>query len=118
SYSENVIYIQEKLSRLQTSILNYFRLSFLVVPIWLTFLIIGFKLFFNINIYNFGDTWWWISQLIFSAISLPLAVWMFIQVSYKNINKRWVRFFIKNAGGEQATKAMEFLKEINEFKKD
>lgn len=115
NYSDSVTEIQKKLSLLQIHILDYFRLTFLMIPFWLIYPIIGFKLIAEVDIINEMPYWWLISQII---ILMPLSLYAFKQVSYKNIHKRWVRFLINNAGGKSVTKAMEFLKVLDEFKRD
>jgi hypothetical protein len=80
--------------------------------------VIGLILLANPEIIEAIPSGWWIGNIILSIIFVPVCIYAYIQVSYKNIHKRWVRFFIRNAGGESVTKAMEFLKEINDFKKD
>ncbi|MDQ3021658.1 MAG: hypothetical protein M3R36_13975 [Bacteroidota bacterium] len=118
NYSDSVTQIQEKLSLLQTHVLDYFRLSFLAVPFWFIYPVAGLTILSGESLFH-GDTRsWWIAQIIISLISIPVSIYFYRQVSYKNIHKRWVRFLIVNAGGKSVTRAMEFLREINEFKKD
>jgi hypothetical protein len=49
---------------------------------------------------------------------IPIGVWLYREISYKNINKKWVKNIIEKSAGNSVTKAMEFLKELEEFKKD
>jgi hypothetical protein len=115
SFSDSVTDIQIKLNLLQTHILDYFRLTFLMIPFWLVYPVIGFKILADTDIFNKLPAAWMISQFI---ILIPFSVYMYAQISYRNIHKRWVRFLIRNAGGRSVTESAEFLKVIDEFKKN
>ncbi len=115
SYSDSVTEIQRKLNLLQTHILDYFRLTFLMIPFWLVYPVIGFKLFANTDISGTLPGAWVILQFI---LLVPFSVYMYTQISYRNIHKRWVRFLVRNAGGRSVTESYEFLKVIDEFKKN
>ncbi len=115
SYSDSVTEIQRKLNLLQTHILDYFRLTFLMIPFWLVYPVIGFKLFADTDISGTLPGAWVILQFI---LLVPFSVYMYTQISYRNIHKRWVRFLVRNAGGRSVTESYEFLKAIDEFKKN
>ena len=114
SYSESVTDIQRKLNQLQIHILDYFRLTFLMIPFWFVYPIIGFKVIADTDIFNLIPAVWWILQVV---ILVPISFYLYRQVSYRNIQKSWVRFLIRNAGGRSVTEAAEFLKVIDDFKK-
>ena len=113
SYSESVTDIQRKLNLLQIHILDYFRLTFLMIPFWFVYPLIGFKVIADTDIFYMIPVMWWILQII---ILVPISVYLYRQVSYKNIHKGWVRLLIRNAGGRSVTEAAEFLKVIDDFK--
>lgn len=117
NFSDNIVEIQKKLSLLQTHILDYFRLSFLAVPFWILYPVIGLYVIADAGSIEAIPQNWWFANIIFGLMLLPLCIYAYFQVSYKNINKRWVRFFIRNAGGKSVTEASEFLKEIHDFEK-
>jgi hypothetical protein len=117
-YSENIAGIQEKLAILQTHIIQYLRISFLFLPFYMVYVIVGFKLFANIDIIIFTNQNWFLFYLLNSALLIPVSLWLYKQVTYKNINKRWVRVIIESVGGKSVAKSMGFLKEIEEFRKD
>ena len=113
NYSDSVTDIQKKLSMLQTHILDYFRLTFLMIPFWLVYPVLGFKIFADADITQSLPSGWVITQLIL----LPFCIYLYRQITYKNIHKSWVRFLINNAGGKSAAKASGFLNDIYEFEK-
>jgi hypothetical protein len=61
---------------------------------------------------------WWIGQLIFTIILIPICIWLYNQVTYRNINKKWVRYIIENSAGTRISKAMQFVKDIDDMKKE
>jgi len=124
NYNQALVENQKKLALMQSSVLlqssviKYLRLSFLSLPFYTAYIIIGFKIFFNIDIVVNGDKYWWISQVILSILFIPLSIWLYNKISYKNMHISWVRKLIENAGGESIRKAMSFIKELNEFEKE
>jgi hypothetical protein len=59
---------------------------------------------------------WWTLQFWMFIVLIPLGVWFYNEVSYKNIDKAWVRNFIQKSSGKRVTKALEFLKELQDLK--
>ncbi len=115
-YSENIISIQRKLNMLQSYIINYIRLTFLVIPTWLAYPVILFKAVANFDIISQFYRPWWQWNIAFTIIIIPICVWLYRQISYKNIHKKWVKFIIEKSAGSSVTKALEFIKELDELK--
>jgi hypothetical protein len=59
---------------------------------------------------------WWILELVAAIILVPLGIWFYKEISYKNMDKKWVRNFIEKSSGKKVTKALEFLKELKGLK--
>lgn len=116
-YSENITDIQTKLNSLHAHVVDYIRLTFLVLPTYMAYPIVAFKALGNFDITQINHKWW-MAQLIFSALMIPASIWLYRQVSYKNMHKKWVSFILKNSVGKSVTDAMAFTKEIDEFKKE
>ena len=115
-YTEDVISLQSSLEILQTHVVNYLRLTFLVIPIYLAYPIVGFKaLGFDILINLQGD--WWKAQILFCVLILPICIWLYREMTYKNMHKKWVKLVI-GMSGERVLRSMEFLKELDKLKMD
>jgi hypothetical protein len=114
--NEDILTIQKKLSILQSHIVDYVRLTFLGIPTYLAYPIIGFKVLANFNIVSISHNWW-IAQFIFTIIIIPICIWFYNQVTYRNIHKKWVKFIIENSAGKRVSKAMEFVKDIDDMQK-
>ena len=109
--SESLVETQKKLAALQTSTLNIPRILFLQT--------------------SFYSTFFWSSQWIASApasfwfITFPItlffvwaSVWLYLNISYKNANKKWFKILFSGKEWTSVVKATEYLKEIDEFKKE
>ncbi len=109
--SESLIETQKKLAALQTSTLKVVRILFLQSPFYTTF--------------------WWSPQMIaadpvaFWLISVPVTVffiflsgWLYKNISYKNAHKKWFKILFSSKEWTSVTKAMKYLNEIDEFKKE
>jgi len=60
----------------------------------------------------------WTAQFVSSVVLIPLCVWVYQQVSHKNINKKWVKDFIQKSSGNRVTKSLEFVSELQSLKRD
>lgn len=115
-YSESITDIQRKLMLLNTHIVNYMRLSFLVLPTYWAYPVIGLKVLANIDVFVMFTGGWWLSQVVFSLLLFPVCVWLYKEVSIKNLHKKWVRYIIEKSGGQSVSKAMQFIKQIDDYK--
>jgi len=110
NYSDSITHTQQKLAWLQMSTINISRVLILQTP--------------------FYATWFWTSEQMqttkFWLISFPVAliflivtIWLYKNISPRNMNKKWVSRFM-NVGMEykSVTQAREFLEELEEFKKE
>lgn len=114
-FAGSVTESQEILSKLQTHIVAFLRLAILQIPFYWAYLLIGFKVFFNLDIWEFGNRNWFIANLFFSLLLMPVSIWLCNQVKIANINRNWVKTIIESAGKETFD-AMKFLEQLKEFK--
>lgn len=108
---------QKVLAEVQIHLVLYLKIAILQVPFFLAYIILGFWLFFGINIWDAGDSTWLISQIVLGLLFLPLSIWAVKTISYKNIHIKWVNMLISGSGGKKLSMAMEFLKEIEDYEK-
>ncbi len=103
--------IQEKLSRLQLSIVQHSRIMFLQFPFWSTFFL--------------SDKWFpgnvgplvIIIQIVITLSLTILAVFLYKNITVSNLDKKWVKSLLSGAGGKKIIKAQAFYNEIESFKK-
>jgi hypothetical protein len=109
--TESVLEAQEKLAHLKLSTLNITRFLFLQTPFYCTF-------WWSFNfIENSPKPFWFISfpiALLFAFAS----IWLFKNISIKNIHKKWFKILFNSAEWTSLIKANNFLREIESFKKE
>ncbi|MFT3826648.1 MAG: hypothetical protein QM731_22190 [Chitinophagaceae bacterium] len=107
--SGNIIETQRKLAVLHSSLIRSTRIQFLQAPFYCTFFItIGM-------IKNAGPLFWTI-ELVVTGAFVWASIWLFRNISTLNKDKRWVKMLIKGEGGASIAKAVQFIKEIDEFR--
>jgi hypothetical protein len=111
SYGNSVIETQKKIAFLQSSIINTIRILWLQLPFYTTFYITN-------KLVTTGGVQFWIIQIPVTLLFIWLSIFLFKNISLKNTHKKWVRSFIKGYGLSRVSKAVEFINEIDEFKKD
>ena len=111
NFDDTLVQTQQKLVFLQTSIIRSVRVSFLQLPFYSTFYITQ-------EMIQSGGAAFWIFMSIFTGSFIAIALFFYKNISYKNINRKWVRTLLDGSGGKSVIKAMEFMNEIEEFKKD
>lgn len=107
--TDSVVKNQALIARLQFSTINITRILFLQMPFYCTF--------------------WWSIQMIEDApaafwfISFPVAVifligslWLYKNISFKNVNKKWFKILFNSPEWNVLIKANDMLNEIEEFK--
>jgi lysylphosphatidylglycerol synthetase-like protein (DUF2156 family) len=109
-FNGSITEVQEKLTRLQLSILQHSRIMVLQLPFW-TIFYLSDKWFPNVVSWNFI-----IFQALFTASFSWLAYWLYKNQTMENANKKWVKTLIEGSGGKSVQKAIDFAREIENFK--
>ena len=111
-YADNIVDTQEKLAGLQSSIIGSLRIVWLQLPFWSTFFIS------NALIRN-GGSKFWIIQIPVTLFFTIAAIFLYRNITVDNANKKnWVKALIRGSGARSIARAMDFMKEIDEFKKN
>ena len=109
--SDTITYTQRKLAELQTSTLKITRILFLQMPFYSTW-------FITPTLLANAGTAWLVIQVVITASLTFLSIWLYRNISFKNVNKRWFRILFGNSEWTGVTQAIAFMKEIDEFKND
>lgn len=125
-FNKSLATTQSSLVMLQTHIINYAKLTILFIPTFLAYPTIITKVIKDFNIKALADFdiiaksngSWWTLELVALIVLVPLGIWFYKEVSYKNMDKKWVKNFIQKSSGTRVTKALEFLKELQGLKQD
>jgi len=108
--TEPVLATQEKIARLKSSTLWVARLLFLQLPLWTTF-------YWNKSMLENGSMSLFITQALVTGVFIFIAVWLFINISYRNRNKKWFGFIFNGKEWSPLMKSMEVLSQLEEYKK-
>lgn len=122
--AQDLATMQSSLVILQTHILNYAKLAVLFIPTFLAFPVVLTKIVKDYSIQSMADFdiiaksngSWWTLELVGLFILMPIGIWFYREVSYKNIHKKWVNDFIQKSVGKRVATALVFLKELQDLK--
>jgi hypothetical protein len=125
-YSNDIVSIQSSLVMLQSNTINHARLMVLCIPTFLAYPPVVSKIITDFNIHAFAEFdiiaksngSWRTAQLVSSIVLIPLCLWFYKQITYKNMHKKMVRDFIEKSSGKRVAKSMQFVKEMQALKQD
>jgi len=107
-FSDPVLTIQEKISKLKISTLNVTRLLFLQLPIWTTF-------YWNEKMFLTENWLLWIIQGTVTISFTYVALWLFFNIEYENRNKKWFKLIFRGKEWEPVLQSMELLNQIEQY---
>jgi hypothetical protein len=112
NYGENIVDTQIKLAGIQSSIIRSIRISWLQLPFWSTF-------FISNELLRKGGREFLLIQIPITLLLTIVAVFFYrnITIEYAG-RKKWVKAMIRGTGIKSISRAMDFMKEIEDFKKD
>ena len=88
------------------------KLVLLSVPFYLAYVFLGFDVLFGVDFYSLLSDAMVSFYAVSSLVLLVATIWVYSQLSYKNINKPWVRWCLKFIVGDQLIEMAEFLKDV------
>ena len=106
--SENVIAMQQKMAKLQSSTIRVIGICFLQFPVFATWNI-------NLELIYERPLAFWCIQVPVVALFTYIGIWFFKNINIKNIDKRWFRMMFWGAEWSSILKSGKFLKEIENF---
>lgn len=109
--SENIAKTQAKLANVESTMTQVGRLMILQTPFFCTF-------FLSDQLVVHGGAIFWTVEITVTSFFIFLSVWAYRSLTYQNIDKKWVRIVLDGFGAKSVRRAMEFLKELEEFKKE
>jgi hypothetical protein len=107
-FSEPVLTIQKKVSKLKISTLNVTRLLFLQLPIWTTF-------YWNEKMFVAENWLLWILQGIVTLSFTYVALWLFFNIRYENRNKKWFQWIFRGKEWQPILQSIELLYQIEQY---
>jgi len=112
SYGDNIIDTQRKLAAIQGGIVRTLRISWVQLPFWSTF-------FVSNALLRKGGREFWMIEIPITLLLTILAVILYRNITIENARKKkWVKGMIRGTGMKSLARAMAFLQEIEEYKKE
>lgn len=108
--SDNIIQMQQKMAKLQSSTLRVIGICFLQFPVFATW---------NINfdlIYN-RPLAFWLIQVPVIVLFTYIGIWFYKNINIQNMEKRWFKIMFCGSEWNSILKSGQFLKEIENFEK-
>lgn len=118
NFAEPVTVIQKKLMAIATHRIGLLKLTLAAIPFYLCYGIVGFEWLLGIDLFQYGNQNWWIIQLAFGALLIPVVIWAMRKINYQNMHLRWVRHLLENDGAKPVREAMAVLEEIKKFEQE
>lgn len=109
--SAPIVSTQEKIARLKSSTIWVTRLLFLQLPVWTTY-------YWNESMLEDGNVWLYALQIIITVSFTYLAIWLFINIRYKNKDKKWFRLIFNGKEWNPVITSMELLSQIKEYREE
>ena len=116
--AEDITSKQKKLTALKLLIADYVKWGLLSIPFFPVWIILIPKIFLNIDMYTNGMNAWWWTNIGLGIVLIPFVLWVFRQLSKKNINQFWVKNLLEGSGWRLAADAENFLTEIEKFEQE
>jgi hypothetical protein len=111
SIAESITETQRKIALVRTSDNWVGRILLLQTPLYCTW-------WYTEDLVQNGSVFFWTMNIITVALLTAAAVFLFIKLSPNNQSAKWIRWTDKFFGSEKLIKTSEFLKEIEEYKKE
>ncbi|MBY0537692.1 MAG: hypothetical protein K2P88_17680 [Chitinophagaceae bacterium] len=111
-YNGPIAEIQSKLTKLQFSIVKHAKIMCLQFPFYTTFYLSSSWFPQEVSI------GYLIFQIAMTGGFTYLSYWLYKNHTIENLDKKWFRNMIAASGGKSVLKAMEFYRELEEFKTD
>tara|TARA_B100000959_G_C14887313_1_gene585144 strand:- start:433 stop:1092 length:660 start_codon:yes stop_codon:yes gene_type:complete len=116
-FAKPIVDIRKKIELVNTHGLLFIKLMFLSTPMWWSYLVVGSDYLFNIDLYNNMDSDFVLKYLMVNSLLIIPMIWFLNKLTYKNLNVKWVRKTIGFFVGTKTMKALDFLKDIEEFER-
>ncbi len=109
-HSEHVIYIQQRLAKLQTLTLKVVGLLLLQLPFYSTWYI-------NFEWINTSPNAFYFIHVPIVLLFALASIWLYKNINIKNKDKKWFRFLFSGPEWTSIIRSGQFLEEIESFEK-
>ena len=110
--------LQKKTEKLKLLIVTYVKYSLFLIPFYPILMQLAGKIFLNIDFLSPQFRNYFISNVVVGLLLLPAFIWLFRQLSQKEIKQNWVKSLLSGTGWNQANEIEKFLMEIEDFEQE
>ena len=112
SYSDSVVETQRKLVGMQSTMLRDIRLAWVQLPLWASF-------FVSTEMIRAGGRLFYFIEVPIFLCLAGLAVFLYVNITVENVcRKKWVAAMVRGGGSKRLARALELLKELEEFERE
>jgi len=109
--SGSIVETQQKLASLQSSTIRIVRILWLQMPFYTTF-------FLTPAMLANGGIKTWVITIVITGLFTFAAIWLYKNINYSNRHKKWFKILFGSIEWTAVVKAMEYLDEVEQFKKE
>lgn len=102
---------QKKITKIQLSFTNVGRILVLQTPFYCTF-------WYNDKLIENAGMGFWLIQLIIVALFTVGALFVYRNLTRKNMHKKWVKVIMQSFGGKTLIKARDFLGQLEDYESE
>jgi hypothetical protein len=114
-YSKPVTEFLIRLEKLRIYSLQTLKLLLLSVPFYFAYIVLGFKILFNYDIFSNTNSNWLLMNLFLSILFVPVAIYLYRQLRL-SAKSNWVKKLIADNGGKQIDSAIQFINEVIDYR--
>jgi hypothetical protein len=109
--SGSIVETQQKLAELQSSTIRIVRILWLQMPFYTTF-------YLTPATFVYGGITAWVITIVTTGLFTLAAIWLYKNINYSNRHKKWFKILFGSIEWTAVIKAMEYLEEVEQFKKE
>jgi hypothetical protein len=118
SSDEAIAPLQKRLETLKIMIVNKVKYALFLIPFYPLLMILTGKIFLNIDFFSPQLKGYLIVNIIFGLLLLPVFIWLYRQLSKKDIKPGLIKNLLPGSGWFLVNDAGDFLKEIDKFEEE
>lgn len=116
--NEAIAPLQKRTQTIKLLIVKSVKYVLFLIPGYPVLLILIGKIIFNKDFFSPPFNRYLFSNIILGVLLLPLFIWIFRQLSQKEIKGKWAKSLLTGSGWHLASDVEGFLNEIEEFEKE
>lgn len=113
--NEAIAPLQKNAAKLKLLVVTYVKYSLFIIPFYPVLMILIGKIFLNVDFFSQRFSTYLIANIVVGLCLSPIFIWIFNQLSKKDIKSGLVKNLLSGTGWYQANDVEQFLNEIEKF---